>query len=624
MPRPKLNPRHHKAGLLGRPGHAFHNATTVTLDLPTKAQIARNAQNANPSQSTAHSKQSQKLAQVRRDESRSQSSDSDRLVRRTRPAYGEEKHMEDDDPTMMHGALRENTAKANRDLRKSHESNATKRVRKSLQRGEVAKNLKRPVEKVRERTEAHNAKRGHPKASRTSTDEFAWSQDEMGMSPQGIERVEYSQEQGVGERADSTNIQAISTSFVDGTAGSTSHPLRAGQRPTTKVAAPATPSFLSIANFRRRPRQPSLLSMVRRAESRRNSVSTTVSRDDDYALDLEPGEESVITLGQHSEREDDVADLDIGAQALHDTIRTTSSRKRKRALGDLEQTSMTPGSSPPVDPPAAKGDDEVEIEVVDSQPQTSRSRQAPRSPASSQLPSPKRSRISDPQPRPQTQPPRTSKPARISSPVLATSPLSTPSTSPARPAPQPTSAANPRKSTTKTKAKPQKKDNPLTTATLASLLPKRRTRRQRRKGRDEFQVLSTDSEDEGDGDDDDDAESADELAASSRARARRKPRSALHASSGNLKSPAQKGGAKSKKTYGRRSDAAYGEQNVEAVSSGEENSENFDGDVQGSGGKGRTSEEMQAAKKKFEEVDDWEMSFESADIGAGGSSSPWR
>jgi len=36
------------------------------------------------------------------------------------------------------------------------------------------------------------------------------------------------------------------------------------------------------------------------------------------------------------------------------------------------------------------------------------------------------------------------------------------------------------------------------------------------------------------------------------------------------------------------------------------------------------SKELEMAKKKFAEVDEWEMSFESVDLGGGGSSSPWR
>jgi len=36
------------------------------------------------------------------------------------------------------------------------------------------------------------------------------------------------------------------------------------------------------------------------------------------------------------------------------------------------------------------------------------------------------------------------------------------------------------------------------------------------------------------------------------------------------------------------------------------------------------SKELADAKKKFEEIDGWEMEFDSASIGAGGGSSPWR
>ena len=394
-------------------------------------------------------------------------------------------------------------------------------------------------------------------------------------------------------------------------------------------AVPPTPSFLSIANFKRRPRQPSLLNQVQRAESRRNSMLSAASREDVPHLDEGVEDDSVLTFGDipmHDEDEDD----DIRVHSAG----SMSSRKRKRDV-DVQITAIeSPGSSPPtgslkaVDLPApVNGHSRDEPTTAVSQPRRPRQHEASQrhsSTSQDSAPIMPQSRKSQTSQHRSSRRSARSGPARFSSPVEASSPKSTPSSSPAhRPRAQPSTTKL--TSTKKTpKSTSHKHEKPLTSAQLTSFLPKRNTRRKRRRRVDEFQILTTDNEDDqSDNQDGEDDESADELAASSRARARKAKamkKGVLGGSNANGKPPARRTTAskgKTKKAYGRRSSAAY-----EAENADEPNESDGDGfvEVEETGGKGQ---ELQDAKAKFEEVDDWELSFESADIG-GGSSSPWR
>ena len=97
--------------------------------------------------------------------------------------------------------------------------------------------------------------------------------------------------------------------------------------------------------------------------------------------------------------------------------------------------------------------------------------------------------------------------------------------------------------------------------------------------------------------------------------------------SGNAKLPTPsksgKGNKGPKRKYGRASDAAYDGDNADEVNDHDETMLREDGRNPRRTTE-KASKEIEEAKKKFEEVDKWELSFESADIGAGGSSSPWR
>ncbi len=93
---------------------------------------------------------------------------------------------------------------------------------------------------------------------------------------------------------------------------------------------------------------------------------------------------------------------------------------------------------------------------------------------------------------------------------------------------------------------------------------------------------------------------------------------------------------KPKRTYGRRAVAEDIEN--ELVEEDPEGSDAFDGADDASvdvgrgrsgrasdkhGARGKLSAELATAKEKFERVDEWELEFESCDVGGGGSS-PWR
>jgi hypothetical protein len=92
---------------------------------------------------------------------------------------------------------------------------------------------------------------------------------------------------------------------------------------------------------------------------------------------------------------------------------------------------------------------------------------------------------------------------------------------------------------------------------------------------------------------------------------------------------------KEKRTYGRRSDANADKENHNHDSSFALGGSNASSDAESDAGLDRgvraksrglkevvKSKEIQAARQKFQEVDEWELSFESVDMG--GTSSDWR
>ncbi|KAL9092070.1 MAG: hypothetical protein Q9159_001069 [Coniocarpon cinnabarinum] len=668
MPRPPVKRKHHLniiKRVSGQSRGPAESATTRTIDYPTKSQLEKLA----PAEREV-------LRQAQREVSVNASSDSDHLVRRNRQSSNAKSH---DDPTLMYGALGATMSpKTARAHRRELESDATRRVRHSMHKDAAKQVLRKPSEKFHEKA---RSLRGKQEKTGDASSPLAWSSEEVTGSP--ITHDFEGQERDMdGSSSDPlTSTKKIKATKDQERRDPVNAPSRAVSKsraaPSSKTSGaaapkvPATPSFLAIANFKRRPRQPSLLSQVQRAESRRNSISTVGSREHPADLDQDEQDDSVLTF-RDIDAPEDVA-LDI---AETEPPRTSSSRKRKRLEANVDvqmEASQSPGSSPPdvalsSEHHSVEQSPELDIDGVIANSQPKRPRTSHASSRDSQhttysSPPASHHRTSQQlssQPRTRRHPPRT--PARLSSPVDATSPLSTPDSSPIQPdqpdqpistsKPAPSKSSNSQNTTRKSTAAAKSKkaeDKPLTSTELTAFLPRRTTRRRQRRKRDEFQVLSTDDEDEerselSEVDAETGDESSDELAASSRARRNASSR-ILKAKDANakmktktpVKSPANlhnKEKQKKNKTYGRRSEADFEPENeaVDHDSQADTDHEDESTDHVTSAKKGRMgqakasgkSREIQAAKAKFEEVDEWELSFESADIGAGGDSSPWR
>jgi hypothetical protein len=83
--------------------------------------------------------------------------------------------------------------------------------------------------------------------------------------------------------------------------------------------------------------------------------------------------------------------------------------------------------------------------------------------------------------------------------------------------------------------------------------------------------------------------------------------------------------AKQKRTYGRQSTAEKENDESAVIRSDEEDEDTIEigGDEKTARTKAGKSKELEKARKMFAAVDEWEMEFESVDLG-GGESSPWR
>lgn len=169
----------------------------------------------------------------------------------------------------------------------------------------------------------------------------------------------------------------------------------------------------------------------------------------------------------------------------------------------------------------------------------------------------------------------------------------------------------------KTKGKNVKAKPPpamMATAELQALLPRRRTRRLPRTNRDIFEIDSGEDEED---------EDADELSMVAPRRGTRTPAPAVR----NKQIMKLKSAAKGKRNYGKR--ATMEEESVTSdKENGEEKADENDDSLapipdsieegESSILEGKVSKELKKAKKKFMDVDKWEMEFES--VTAEGSS----
>ncbi|KAI9719932.1 MAG: hypothetical protein M1828_005970 [Chrysothrix sp. TS-e1954] len=408
--------------------------------------------------------------------------------------------------------------------------------------------------------------------------------------------------------------------------------------------APTPGSVLSLANFKRRPRQPSLLHMVQQAKAAESGdeslahgrlghgkkAKATEKRDSEVEdvsyLTLPRSSSPVRTASPAALKERGIEDSQVKVKSKTADLASSQSRKRKRGSEDKENR-----------PPSPKVAASPEAEPI---------------PISSPLSS---SQLGSPPPTIHA----TSKTAV--NPKAASKKLRTPSAPRRKPA---------KESDAKERAAS------VTTASLQMLMPKRRTRRELRRKNDEFEILDSPSshgdgagsEEESRGGDERDHgerdEDVDELSLPARKgryqdRSRKshlQERQAIK----NRPSTKKKEGAASTtkgpgntskpsttsvttarptpaatKTYARLSSSSDKENWLPGAEDPTDDSTQLTPEIgrgnQHEKGKSKPAaaaaeqtDEMKVARKKFADVDDWDLSFESADIGGGGSSSPWR
>ncbi|KAJ9669649.1 hypothetical protein H2201_000032 [Coniosporium apollinis] len=397
-------------------------------------------------------------------------------------------------------------------------------------------------------------------------------------------------------------------------------------------------SVLALANFRRRPRQPSILRMVEQND------------DEDETLgDFNPDDESTPVGTKRA---------GIPSSAVAGTpeeARTSSSRKRKHSSLEPESEIQVPRSSPPLISPPIGGRDEDDA-------QDESSSLPERMPDTQEAPA---NNETEPAPEIWSE---TMAPPESSSPSHRSQELRKQDAHPAKRRGRPqrvratdhsdlsdaedatTPPARPRRN-----AQPTPKKAPsLTTAALASLLPQRRRKPRDARAKSPFEIPSSSDRDRDsamlDSDEDELQQAPARRGRGGKAPARTAARTPKKGGgAGKLKpaSPlsARKGGAArstttmapsakpvaaattaTKKTYTRRPRPSSDQENNSGESSGlsepPSGSETEEGDTTITEIVSK-SKELAAAKQKFEEVDQWEMEFESADL-IGGESSPWR
>jgi hypothetical protein len=180
------------------------------------------------------------------------------------------------------------------------------------------------------------------------------------------------------------------------------------------------------------------------------------------------------------------------------------------------------------------------------------------------------------------------------------------------------------------KQKKKKAPAPMTTAALQSLLPKRRQPLKPRHRKSEYDFDQESSDNEQPLDPTALSENEDELGANLRGRSKTKPISTRRKTKAKPKTtkkpkaaPARKStAAKTKKTYGRAQTTASDKENDAGF---EEGNDSLLPDTSMSMYEAAQSKELEAARKKFAAVDEWDMEFESVSFGEHRSSSQgWR
>lgn len=365
-----------------------------------------------------------------------------------------------------------------------------------------------------------------------------------------------------------------------------------GTRPPSAIKIGATPaheaSILALTNFKRRPRQPSLLRMVQQHTDVEDNDQSNLDDTDNFEFDdFLPHAESTPLNVRKNAPEDETRN-DSGTH-----ISSSGSRGVKRKLSPVVQV---PRSSPPFEPPSG-----ADVESLRS--------------SSPSLPEVLSSHEVAPEQRPESEEPfsETYAPPMSSSPIREVSkPLQSPEQKASRRRGRPSKKApryeesdsdeteTPVKAKRATRTKAQQN---ISTAQLKGLLPRRRILSFR--DRDEFdldssEVTLVDSD-------------QDELQMPH-------PRSRHGHGAGKLASPkAAKKAARGKKAPTAKPSRTYSRR----VSSDKENATgDLNVDESQEVSMIERSEKLAAIRKKFQEVDKFELEFETVDVTT--SSSPFR
>ncbi|KAG9666712.1 hypothetical protein KCU99_g9630, partial [Aureobasidium melanogenum] len=405
-------------------------------------------------------------------------------------------------------------------------------------------------------------------------------------------------------------------------------------RPQSAVKMQSTPgaesSVLALQNFRRRARQPSLLQMVQNPELAGTPIDDTtdftlgsLGDEDDFA----PHDESTplqVSKGRPIEIEQEPEEEEDEEEEVAQEQEKAQTPEPALPKSDDEFYGATPQKPSQRQTRKRKSDaiEESEVQIVRSSPS---------------LPSPSRSlagreefeTIPATAPEDDDEEPATteSQQRRLLSDTYAEPMSSSPPPDPISPSspdqPRQKPAFSPTAIRKYARAGGQQTKNikPLTTATLRAMLPKRRAQR-----KDEFDFSSSSA-----------------LEASSSAFEDEKRKKARTKKSVAAKKPVPPKSKKATTTATKKTSRTYARNNKEnnpvvEISSGssslsELNSDELEADetadtsidtIKGSKSDENISDELRRAREKFAEIDNWDMEFESASLGAGGASSPWR
>lgn len=368
-----------------------------------------------------------------------------------------------------------------------------------------------------------------------------------------------------------------------------------GTRPPSAIKVGATPaherSILALTNFKRRARQPSLLRMVQQTTDVEDNDEDSLDNTDNFDFDdFLPHAEST-PLNVRKGRTEQETRNDSGTH-----VSSSASRGTKRKLSPI--VVQVPRSSPPGSPQSER---DVELEkspspslpeVLPSHEQIIEQTQEDEEPMSETLAPPMSSSSvradSEPPSPAQTRPRRRGRQAKT-------------------PVRDEISSGEETETPAKAKRGPKKKtQQSISTAQLKDLLPRRRNRL---RDHDEFDIESSDDIEQADSDEDELQMPERRVRQRQAAGKLTSPKAAKKPTRG--KKAASKAAQKASKTYSRR------------ISSDKENEKS--GHVEADTSEVSAiehSEKLEAIRKKFAEVDAFELEFE--DVTATTSSSPFR